>query len=148
MKDVNSAIRKKYFELLNGSLIIDSNAVLVYSDYLPSVVPAAYYVVIQAISNTSIPTKTSHITSTTVQIRIFTKDTIANPGKIRDLIAGQIYFIIYPNPNSKINLEPEFQVVSQQLDNDNNLSPFQTDTAIYLNRFITFSHKIYHRKTA
>lgn len=148
MKDVNSAIRKKYFELLSGNLLIDGNPVPVYSDYLPSTLQVSYYLVIQVISNTSIPTKTSHITNTLVQFSIITKDTTANPGKIRDIIAGQIYFIVYPKPNSKISLEPDFQVVFQNLEGDNNFSPLQTDTAIFLNRYITFSHKIYHRQVA
>lgn len=146
MKDVNGAIRKKYFELLNGHLAVDGSSIPVYSDYLPNVIAADCYVVITVISNSSIATKTSHITDTSVQIGIFTKDTVANPGQKRDDIAGQIYSTIYPKSNSKISLEPDFQVVFMNLDNDNNLSPFQTDTAVYLNRYLTFSHKIYHRE--
>lgn len=145
MKDVNYPIRKKYFELLNGNLIYNNAAVSVYNKYLPSVISASSYVVINTISNTIIATKNSHITNTSVQLSIFTKDTTANDGKAVDSIADQIYQIIYPTPNSKISLEPDFQVVFMQPENDNSQTALQTNTAIYLNRFITFSHRIYHR---
>lgn len=148
MKDVNSALRKKYFELLNGHLVIDGQAIPVYSDYIPNVINADCYLIVSIVSSsTAIATKTSHITDTSVQFGIFTKDTVANPGKKRDDIAGQIYSIVFPKPNSKIDLEPEFQVVFMNLENDNNLSALRTDNAVYLNRYITFSHKIYHRQT-
>ena len=146
MRDVNAAIRKKYYELLNGNLFVDNTAIPVYSDYIPNIVNADCYLIIQVISNTSIVTKTSHITNTSVQFSFFTKDIIANAGKKRDTLVSQFYQIIFPYPNSKIDLEPDFQVVFMNLDNDNNLSPLQTDNAIYLNRYITFSHKIYHRE--
>lgn len=146
MRDVSGAIRKKYFELLNGVITYDSIAVPVYNKYLPNTITAPYYIVIDTISSVNIATKTSHITDTSVQLSIFTKDTTANSGKAVDYIADQIYQIIWPYPNAKISLEPDFQVVFQTLANDNSQTALQTNTAIYLNRFITFSHKIYHRQ--
>lgn len=148
MRDVSGPIRKKYFELLNGVLLIDGNPVPVYNKYLPSTVITPWHVVIDTISNVNIPTKTSAISDTSVQLSIFTKDTTANSGKAVDSIADQIYLLIYPTPNSKISLEPDFQVVFQTPSGDNSFGALQTNTSIFLNRFITFSHKIYHRPQA
>lgn len=148
MRDVNGPIRKKYFEILNGALVYNSVVIPVYNKYLPNTISAPYYLVIDTISNSNIPTKTSHITNTSVQFSIITKDTTANSGKAVDSIADQIYQIIYPYPNSKISLEPDFQVVFMEPVNDNSQTALQTNTAIYINRFITFAHRIYHRQNS
>lgn len=145
MRDVSGPIRKKYFELLNGVLLINSNLVPVYDDYIPNTVATPWYVIIEVTSDVEIPTKTSVISDTSVQLSIFTKDTTANSGRAVDSIAGQVYDIIYPTQNSKISLEPEFQVVFMNRSNDTRLRALQTNNAIFINRFITFSHKIYHR---
>lgn len=145
MKDVNKALRKKYYELLNGSLNIENDPVPVYYKYLPNNIDKPYYVIIRTVSNTEISTKQLSNTDTSIQLGIYTKDTVANPGSYADDIAGQIYTIIYPTPQSTIDLEPDFQVAVTKLDNDISPDAIQSNNAVFVNRFITFAHKILHR---
>lgn len=146
MKDINRALRKKYFEMLNGNLIINDTAVPVHYKYIPNIIDAPIYVLITTVSNTDISTKQRHMTDTSIQIGIYSKDTIANDGAAVDEIADQIYAIVCPTTLSKIDLMPEFQVVFFNMQSDNSPDAIQTDTSIFVNRFITFSHKVDHRQ--
>lgn len=145
MKDVTKALRKKYFELLNNNVIINGAAVPVYYKYIPNIINTAYYIVLTTVSNTIISTKQSRITDTSLQIGIYTKDTTANAGAIADEIAEQVKDIIIPFPvNNRIDLSPDFQVVVLKPDGDQSPDALQIDDTIFINRFLTFTHKILH----
>lgn len=144
MKNVTGAIRKKYYELLNGNLIVDGNPVPVYWKYIPSVISAPYYVLITTVSNRDRSTMQSSNTDTSVRLGIYTRDTTANPGSAADTIADQIFAIIYPTPQSTIDLSPDFQVSVLKQEGDDSPDAFQTDDAIFINRFITFGHIVLH----
>jgi hypothetical protein len=83
-------------------------------------------------------------TNTVFLINIFTRDTSANPGTLVNTIAAEIYALIYPLPNSVIDLSPDFQNAQLSLANDFSPDAMQTNNAVYINRFISFRAYIYH----
>jgi hypothetical protein len=147
MKDVIGALRKKYYQLLNGSITVNSDAVPVYYKYVPNTINKPYYIVLSVISNVDKSTKQTRRTDTSMRVSIFTKDTIANSGSYADQIAEQVKAIITPNPvNNTIDLEPDFQCILIRPEGDVSPDAMQTKDAIFINRFLTFSHEILHRQ--
>lgn len=140
MKNVNTAVRKKLYELLNPVV-----GVPVYYKYIPARIDVDAYVLITAINNNDTGTIHSSDTQTAVQIGIYTKDTQANSGVAADNIADIVYETIYPNPQAKIDLEPDFQNTGINMVSDNCPDVLQTNEAVFLNRFITFRLNIFHR---
>ncbi len=139
MKDVNSALREKLYTLLNGNI-----SASIYQNYLPASVNPSAYVIITTINNSDRSTLVSAHTTTVFQLNIYTKDTSANPGTMANTIAEEIYAIIYPLPNSVIDLSPDFQNAQLTLANDISPDAMQTSNAVYINRFISFRAYIYH----
>lgn len=133
MKDANAILRQRLFELL--SLIPDTP---VYSKYLPSAIDSNAYILITTINSNDSSNMYSANTDTTVQIGIYTKDTLAAGGVMADTIAAGVYENIYPYPGSRIDLSPDFQNCSLRLVNDISPDAIQTQTNILINRFITF----------
>jgi hypothetical protein len=145
MKNINKALRKKFFDLLNGAIIISSNAVPVYNKYLPSTVTAPSYIVLRTINNNDTSNFTRNKSNTSLQIGVYTKDTSANDESFCDTIVEQILAIVYPSPSSKIDLMPYFQACCMKLDNDFSPDALQFNNAIYINRFLTFSFQVMHQ---
>lgn len=140
MKDVNNILRKKLFDILNGNI-----SASVYNDYLPaSINPSAYVIVTWMTSNDNSGMVNAN-TITSFQLGIYTKDTAANSGQLVNTIAQEIYALIYPEPNSIIDLSPDLQNVTLQLASDDKPMALQTNNAVFINRFLTFRTNIYHK---
>lgn len=139
MKDVNSTLRKKLFEMLSAI-----SGTPVYYKYLPSTVSSNAYILITTLTNSDSSTMHSADTDTTIQIGIYTKDSSAESGVTADTIAAGVYELIYPYPGSRIDLGSEFQNCSLRLINDVSPDAIQTKESIFINRFITFRLKIFH----
>lgn len=133
MRDVNSTLRKKIFEML--SVIPDTP---VYYKYLPSTVDSNAYILITTINSNDSSNMHAANTDTTIQIGIYTKDNLAASGVNADTIAEGVYEILYSSPGSRIDLSPNFQNCSLRLVNDVSPDAIQTNNFILINRFITF----------
>lgn len=144
MKDINLALTKKYFELLNNNIKVNGSNVPVYYKYLPATVNASAYILINSLTSNDTSNKQLNATDTSVQVAIYTKFVNNNDGYAADEIARQVFDIIYPTPTATIDLSPDFQNYSIKLVNDISPDTFQTPSFIMINRFITFRHSILH----
>lgn len=139
MKDVNTILQQKIFELLQPV-----TGCPVYYKYLPSVIETNAYMLITTITNVDASTMQTSNTDTTVQISIYTRDSQANPGKLANDIAAVVYAALYPNRQQTIGLEPDFQNCSVALVNDTSPDAISTGNYVFINRFLTFRFNIYH----
>lgn len=137
MKDCNAAIQQKLYDLLSPAV-----GVPVSKGY--SVTDDDAYVLISTINSNDRSTMHSSDTDTVVQLSIYTKDSQANPGDLVNTIAAAIYATIYPNPQSTIDLSPDFQNCVLRLVNDTGEQPILTGTNVFINRFISFRLIILH----
>ncbi len=140
MKDVNTILRQKIYDLLTVAVA----PVPVYSYYIPAVINTPEYITINTIANTDVSTMQSSDTETAVQISIFTKQSQANPGNQINTIAAAVYAALYPNRQTVLNLAPGFQNVGITMVNDNVTEAITTQNFVFINRFITFRFKIVH----
>jgi len=140
VKDVNTILKQKIFELLRPAIPYP-----LYYKYLPAFEKANAYVTISTITNIDASTMQTSDTDTTVQISIFSKESQANPGQLVNDIAAAVYAVLYPNGQTMINLSPSFQHCSISLVNDVVTDAIATNTDILINRFLTFRFNIYHR---
>jgi len=140
MKDVNTKLKSKLFEILSGVLDVP-----VYQKYLPANIDASAYVLITTVNNNDTSTMQSADTDTTVQIGIYTKDSQANSGETCDSIASTIYSTIYPSPSSTIDLSPDFQNCGLRLVSDVSPEAILTPTFALINRFISFRLDVFHK---
>ena len=85
----------------------------------------------------------SHDTDISFQIGIYTKENIANPGEICDLIAEGVYQRILPDTDSILDLTPDFQCTGITFISDND-NVTQLNSFVAINRFITFRLNLYH----
>ena len=141
MKNVNSILQERIYDALNGNL-----SVPVYGDYLPPSVNPNGYVIISWMNHRQMPAFLQVNTDTTFQLSIFTKDTSANPGTLCNTVADEIFSILIPDNDALIDLEPELQSVSLNLEADNKPQPLTTNDAIFINRYLTFRANIYHKQ--
>lgn len=144
MKNVNKVLRKKCFDLLNGNLTVEGEDVPIYYKYIPNTVDKPFYLIIRTVNNSDHSNFQRNKTNTSIQFGLYSKDTVANSGDAIEEMADQIYSIIYPTSQSKIDLTPDFNAACLKLENDISPDAFQTDNAIFINRFITFSFDILH----
>lgn len=140
MKDVNTVLKRKLYELLQPVV-----GVPCFSKYMPSSVTENEYVLITTINSNDTSTMHSADTDTTVQISIYTRDSQANPGEASSTIAGIVYDTIYPTPQSKIDLEPDFHNSVLTLVSDNEPDAILTNNEVFINRFLIFRLRILHR---
>jgi hypothetical protein len=140
VKDVNSTLQQKIFELLRPAISYP-----LYYKYLPAFVKENAYVTISIITNTDASTMQSSDTDTSVLIGIYSRESQANPGQIVNDIAAAVYAVLYPSPQTKIDLMPDFQNCSVSLVNDIVPDAIAGNNFIFINRFLTFRFNIYHR---
>ena len=139
MRDVNSVLKQKLYQILSGVLDYP-----VYQKYIPASVDESAYVLITTINNNDTSTMQSNDTDTTVQIGIYTKDSQANAGAACDTIAQTIYETIYPTPDASIDLSPNFQNCGLKLVNDFSPEAMLTGSFVFINRFLIFRLNIFH----
>ncbi len=140
MKDITTYIKRKYFQLLKPEL-----AIPVFIDYVPNQLSADAYVLITSPSSVGTPTFNSDDTDTTVQLGIYTKDKVANNDDIAGTAAQVIFDTICPDQSVLLDLTAfGFDKCGVDLVNDVTPEAIQTDSEIFINRFITFRHNIQH----
>ena len=139
MKDVNTILQETIYNLLTPVV-----SVPVYYKYLPAKVPGNAYVLVSTITNIDASTQHTNDTDTTVQIGIYSRDNRGNQGQQVNDIAASIYSVIYPDNQTKLDLQPDFQNTSIALVNDVVPDAIETGNFIYINRFLTFRFNIFH----
>lgn len=145
MRSVNYALRKAYNTALSG-ITYNSAEVPVYYKKLPDNLSPDNYIIFDGISNADISTLHTSDTSTSIRVSIYTRNEKSNNGKACDDIADIVMQRIYPTRQFVLNLSSDnFQMVSTKLTGDNQNDWTQQSQLEYVDRFLTFTHNIFHR---
>jgi hypothetical protein len=139
MVNVNDILTIKYFQLLKAAM----PSTQIFREYVPNDLGGDAYVLISAINNNGSGTLQSDDTTTSVQVAIYTKSTTDNSGDTMQDIATAVYNTIKPSVINQLTLAG-VQVLTTELSNDVSQSPLDTGSMMFINRFITFTHKIFH----
>lgn len=139
MKDVRLPLRKAYTAALAG-LTVGGAAIPVFYQQAPPDV--AKYVLMTIPSNVGGGTKSSFDPEPSVRLTIETTGEGANSGVTAAQIAGAILAILLPTPQSKLTLDDDIQMVSMSLVDDAENEFIKTDTFYYIQRVLTFRHKL------
>lgn len=139
MKNVNDLLSEKYWQLLS----VEVTPVPVFRDYVPFDLGGSAYLLISAISNTNLSTMQTHDTTTSIQVGIYTRSTTDNNTTQANELATKVYETILPETINQLTVNG-VQVLTTELANDTSPDVFDTGTELFINRFITFNHKINH----
>ena len=141
MKNVNDILTQEYFTLLKTAV----TPVPVFRDgYVPKDLVEDAYVMVSAINNTDNSSMQSHDTITSVQVGIYTRSNTDNNATVINDLADKVYTTIMPAPINALFVNG-FQVLTTELGNDTSPAPLDTGSQLFINRFITFNHKIVHQ---
>lgn len=136
MIDLNYSLRVAYYSALNGL------GVPVYYQTLPPTANPDNYIVFRSINNSDASTKGTADTSTTVTVEIHTKTDQVNRGLSADMIARDVFNVIYPNKHDQLAISGG-QILSTELVSDN-VQDFQLNgNEAYISRYLIFKHIIY-----
>ena len=139
MIDINYSLRIAYYTALNGIA-----GVPVFYNMVPPNVSPTDYIVYRSITNSDASTMNSSDTDTQITVEIQTFEDGLNPGLSADMIAREVFNRILPNPGATLTLDGA-QMVSTRLLNDITQPPVAQGNRMYVSRFLTFGHKIFHR---
>jgi len=139
MIDINYSLRIAYYTALNGIA-----GVSVFYNMVPPMVSPTDYIVYRSITNSDASTMNSSDTDTQITVEIQTFEDGLNPGLSADMIAREVFNRILPNPGATLTLDGA-QMVSTRLLNDITQPPVAQGNRMYVSRFLTFGHKIFHR---
>ncbi len=139
MIDINYSLRIAYYTALNGIA-----GVPVFYNMVPPMVSPTDYIVFRSITNSDASTMNSSDTDTQITVEIQTFEDGLNSGLSADMIAREVFNRILPNPGATLTLDGA-QMVSTRLLNDTTQPPVAQGNRMYVSRFLTFGHKIFHR---
>lgn len=145
MKDVNYPLRKIYFAVLNG-LLYNDVPIKAFYQKAPDNIEDANYIVYAGISNSDVSSKQKSDTDTSMRVTIHTHEMKYNDGRAADDIAGLIFDLIYPESNAQGDLSSDgLQIVTTVLSSDTTMAYNIQGAREYLDRVLTFTHRIYHQ---
>jgi len=152
MRNVNFALRKAYMAALGDPLQVNVTyptaatiEVPIYYLIAPESETGKYYITLNQVSNSEAGTFSSEKTNTSMQVQIHTWDDNGNAGQYADDIAGAVFAIIKPTPQSVLDmLADNFQMVGTFLDGDNT-DQLDAGNRIDITRILTFRHNILHK---
>jgi len=134
MIDVVGPLRKK----INDAL--EATDYPVYYEMAPDNENSDCYLVFGSISQSNADTKSSEDVDVRYEIRIHTKQDKYNAGDIMDTAAGAVYSAM----SAMFDLSADgMQNISQNRDTDNVLNYGAIGNNIFMDRIITFKHKIF-----
>ncbi len=136
MKDINYPLRKAYFRALQAT------GLPVYYQSLPNNINPDNYIVFRSISSGDDSTKSSAQTDTTITVEIHTLRDVINPGLDADLIATDVFNYIYAISQFVLPMDGVL-MMSTKLEQDNTQNVQLNNQLAYINRFITFRHRIF-----
>lgn len=142
MKDPAYTLRNAYYTYLNGNLTSGGNNVPVYDEYAPDNAPDTY-VILGAQTGENRGSRQCFITYSSIILIVVTRFPAAEQGnkKQADDIADQIMRIINPDPATQIDLSPDFDCISTNVDGSTSSST-QDGVFKYIEKAIRFAHII------
>lgn len=145
MRSVNYSLRKAYFAALTG-FTFDSNPVPVYYLQAPDNVTDSNYIVFSGLSSNDVSSKHKADTQTSIRVTIHTFNGKANSGEAADALANDVLQAIYPNSTFNLDLSADnFQIVTTKLDGDYTQDYTILTNRVYVDRILTFTHRIFHQ---
>ncbi len=146
MKDVNYSLRKAYIAALDGNVVVDAVNVPVYYMSAPEDETAKAYITLNQVSNNDAGSFSSSRTKTSMQVQIHTWDNNSNAGKKADDVSGAVLAIIYPTPQSVLDMSADnLQMIGTFLEGDNVSELTGHGNRVFITRILTFSHPILHK---
>lgn len=139
MIDINYSLRIAYFNALNGIA-----GVPVFYNIVPPNVSPDQYIIFRSITNTDASTCNSSDINTQITVEIQTWDDGLNSGLNADMVAREVFTRILPNQGATLTLDGA-QMISTRLLNDTTQPPINQGNRAYVQRVITFGHKIFLR---
>lgn len=144
MKDVNWPLRKIYYSALNN-LSYNSTTVRAFYQKAPNDITDNYYIVYAGITNNDVSSKQKSDTETSVRVTIHTKEAVSNNGRAADDIAQLVFDAIYPDKLNRPDLSADgLQIVNTRLQSDFPIDYNIQGALEYIDRVLTFTHRIYH----
>lgn len=144
MKDVNYKLRKAYNTALTG-LTVNSIEIPVYYLQAPESETGANYIIMNNVANVDEGSFSKTNTQTSMQLQVTTWAEGANAGKMADDIAGAVFGIIYPTPQSVLDMSADgVQMVGTFLTDDRVINDRFGDRE-FVTRILTFRHNINHK---
>jgi hypothetical protein len=140
--NVTDILIKKYADLLTP--VITDYPVFIDKAIEDIALGANAYVVITASGNSDNSTMQSDDTLTSIQVAIYSRSNTDNNGDAVAAIATIVYNTIKPGPVNTLALSG-VQVLTTEFGSEQNPAPFDTGSQLFINRFITFNHKIFHQ---
>lgn len=138
MKNVNDILTLQYFTLLDNAVNVPVFRTKVIEDVA---LGSDAYLLISGISNNDSSTFQTSDTDTSIQVSIYTRN---DDGSLVQSLANTVYQTIQPGTMPAFTISG-FQLLTTELVNDIEQSPFIADQQTFLNRTITFKHKIFHQ---
>lgn len=143
MQDINTPLRRAYYALLAGNIIIDGVAVPVRYGMLAQGEQKSNYIIIQKVQSTGFDGDTTNFTTTRITFLIVTKAEKNNSGANADLIAGYLYQLVYTNPQpQEVLLMSGGQVINTKMVYDDVIVGLTDGERVVLNRIIVLEHII------
>lgn len=147
MVDVNTPVRKGYFQRINGAVMLNGQPVPVHDTFAPN--SADYpYIILSTQTDTGGGTKQSQSHESTLLVDIVTGFTGGATRMQADLIATQVLTLINPLKTAEqIDVGPDLQIISTRLLSDNTVDA-QVGTYKIIRRLLRFGHNIYEKVNA
>lgn len=146
MKDTNWPLRKVYNTRLAG-ITYNTISVRAFYQKAPNDISDNYYIVFAGINNTDVSSKQKADTETSMMVTIHTFEQTYNDGRAADSIAGSIFTALYADPQAaKPDMSADgLQIVTTRLSGDQTQTYNIQGAREYLDRVLTFTHRIYHQ---
>ncbi len=147
MVDVNTPVRKGYFQRLNGAVMFDGQLVRVCDTFAPNNVDYPY-IILSTQGDTGDSTKQSQSHDATLLVDIVTGFTGGATRIPVDTIAGQILLLINPARTSdQIDVGPDLKIINTRLLSDSTVDA-QVGPYKIIRRLLRFGHSIYEKVNA
>lgn len=145
MKSVNFPLRKIYYAAF-ASISYNSTAIKSYYQKAPDDITDQDYIVYDGITNNDVSSKQNSDTETSIKVTIHSFRTKYNDGQSVDEIAQQVFNAIYPNKQTRPDMSADgLQIVTTRLQSDFTTNYNVQNSREYVDRVLTFSHRIYHQ---
>lgn len=142
MLSPNLALRKAYYGVLSN-ITYQGSPVKVFWNQLPTSIEPGIYIIFSGIRNTDDSNKGASVTSTSVNVSIYTNSMKYNDGVAVEVVANEVLNRIYKNPQFHLYIDSFFHVVTTQLTGDNTQDFSQVNQNVYIDRILTFTHTIF-----
>ncbi len=144
MKDCIEILQQKYFEALDGNLLLNGVNVPVYDSSAVLADAVQPYVLLSEVFATEIGegSKSSYGQEVIFEVRVVTKfDNSFGGKKFASIIADQVIQRIRTRQDGYLDLSPDFYMIKSELESTNTLEELIPD-GVLISRIIRFNHTI------